>query len=77
MKKEFIIVSLALLGLTGCSTLHVAPMDDAYFWEDSWSPSGVVSATDEPSEQVSDQPVQPVLEYTNVQDTTVTVRIKR
>ena len=77
MKKEFIIGLVVLAGLTGCSTVDVPPADDVYFWDEPWSPGYSASASEKTDETVVEQAAQPVLEYTNVQDTTITVRIKR
>lgn len=60
-------VGLLLFALTACHTTSQAPLDDAYYWPDK-------SVHTEHSE--SSTPSIPI-EYTNVQDTTVTIKIKR
>ena len=69
-------VGLLLLALTACHTTSQAPLDDAYYWPDKsvhteHSESSTLSASSAPS-----TPSIPI-EYTNVQDTTVTIKIKR
>ena len=70
-------VGLLLFALTACHTTSQAPLDDAYIWPDKTTPVTNPAAT--PATMVADEPVSagPTLEYTNVQDTTITVRIKR
>ena len=71
-------IGLFALVLSACGVQ--APLDDAYHWEDrsstsstssSSSSSSTTSSTSEP------KPAQPTLEFTNVQDTTITVKIHR
>lgn len=69
-------VGLLLLAFTACHTTSQAPLDDAYYWPDKsvhteHSESSTPSASSAPS-----TPSIPI-EYTNVQDTTVTIKIKR
>ena len=69
-------VGLLLLALTACHTTSQAPLDDAYYWPDKsvhteHSESSTPSASSAPS-----TPSTPI-EYTNIQDTTVTIKIKR
>ena len=69
-------VGLLLFALTACHTTSQAPLDDAYYWPDKsvhteHSESSTPSASSAPS-----TPSTPI-EYTNVQDTTVTIKIKR
>lgn len=69
-------VGLLLLALAACHTTSQAPLDDAYYWPDKsvhteHSESSTPSASSAPS-----TPSIPI-EYTNVQDTTVTIKIKR
>ena len=60
-------VGLLLFALAACHTTSQAPLDDAYYWPDK-------SVHTEHSE--SSTPSTPI-EYTNIQDTTVTIKIKR
>lgn len=69
-------VGLLLLALAACHTTSQAPLDDAYYWPDKsvhteHSESSTPSASSAPS-----TPSIPI-EYTNIQDTTVTIKIKR
>lgn len=68
---------LLLAFLSACSSTHFT-VDDAYHWDDNRSaaataetPSGSESSTS------SSSLTSPTIEYTNIQDTTITVRIKR
>ena len=69
-------VGLLFFALTACHTTSQAPLDDAYYWPDKsvhteHSESSTPSASSAPS-----TPSTPI-EYTNIQDTTVTIKIKR
>ena len=69
-------VGILLFALTACHTTSQAPLDDAYYWPDKsvhteHSESSTPSASSAPS-----TPSTPI-EYTNIQDTTVTIKIKR
>ncbi len=69
-------VGLLLFALAACHTTSQAPLDDAYYWPDKsvhteHSESSTPSASSAPS-----TPSIPI-EYTNIQDTTVTIKIKR
>lgn len=90
MSKYRFIVFLGALILTACASQ--APLDDAYHWMDKaeqmaaaaaqTAQQSAQSATSSSSSSSSSStssatPTAPSLEYTNVQDTTITVRIKR
>jgi len=78
LKRIRFIGLLALVGwMTACSTVETPPADDVYFWDEVWSPSYSSYTSEKADETVVEKSAQPVLEYTNIQDTTVTVRIKR
>ena len=69
-------LGLLLFALAACHTTSQAPLDDAYYWPDKsvhteHSESSTPSASSAPS-----TPSTPI-EYTNIQDTTVTIKIKR
>ncbi len=77
-------VGLLLFILTACASQ--APLDDAYHWMDKAEQMAAAAAqtaqqsstsTSSSSSTSSATPTTPSLEYTNVQDTTITVRIKR
>ena len=72
-------VGLLLFALAACHTTSQAPLDDAYYWPDKsvhteHSESSVSSAS---SASSAPSPSSSSIEYTNVQDTTVTIKIKR
>ena len=75
--KRLSYIVCCVLGLTACGSTSTIAVDDAYIWPDKKTPVTTPAAT--PAAVVADEPVStgPTLEYTNVQDTTITVRIKR
>ena len=76
MKKIFYI-GLMSIGLVACSTVSTAPLDDAYYWEKSQlAQSTQIIQNTQSSTAPAPAPKQTV-EYTNVQDTTVTIRIHK
>ena len=71
---------LLLAFLSACSSTHFT-VDDAYHWEDNRS-AAATAETSSGSESLtssssSSSSTSPTIEYTNIQDTTITVRIKR
>ena len=74
-------VGLLLFILTACASQ--APLDDAYHWMDKAEQMAAAAAQTAQQSSTSTTstssatPTAPSLEYTNVQDTTITVRIKR
>lgn len=76
MKKIFYI-GLMSIGLVACSTVSTAPLDDAYYWEKSQPAQStqIIQNTQSPTAPAP-APKQTV-EFTNVQDTTVTIRIHK
>lgn len=62
------------LGLTACGTTSTAPLDDAYYWPDKKT-QNIQSTQITPNTQSS--PNTPSVEYISVQDTTVTIRVKK
>lgn len=81
--KKIWYIGLMSIGLVACSTVGKAPVDDAYYWPDKVevsqsSPTSSARTTSTPS-QPAQQPAPKAspIEYTNVQDTTVTIRIKK
>lgn len=73
-------VGLLLLALAACKTTSQAPLDDAYYWPDksaqiTTTPSNNAKQAEGSNSQTPSN--NAVVEYTNVQDTTVTIRIKR
>lgn len=85
MSKYRFIVFFGALILTACASQ--APLDDAYHWMDKaeqmaaaaaqTAQQSATSTSTSTSSTSSATPTAPSLEYTNVQDTTITVRIKR
>ena len=75
--KRLSYIVCCVLGLAACGSTSTIAVDDAYIWPDKTTPVTTPAAT--PATVVADEPVStgPTLEYTNVQDTTITVRIKR
>jgi len=74
MKKIFYI-GLMSIGLVACSTVSTAPLDDAYYWEKS-QPAQSTQIIQNTQSSPAPAPKQTV-EFTNVQDTTVTIRIHK
>ena len=62
MTKKILIVLMAL-GLASCASQ--APLDDAYYWPDKKAQS------------TPNTPNNQKIEYLNVQDTTVTIRVNK
>ena len=67
--------------LTACGSTSDIPLDDAYIWPDK-TPAKAVSAPATPVETETPAVTpatssSPTLEFTNIQDTTITVKIKR
>lgn len=79
--KRLSYIVCCVLGLTACGSTSTIAVDDAYIWPDKTTPVTTPAATPAttPATAVADEPVStgPTLEYTNIQDTTITVRIKR
>ena len=72
-------VGLLVLALVACHTTSQAPLDDAYYWPDKsvHTEHSESSASSASSSSSSSSSPSSSIEYTNVQDTTVTIRIKR
>lgn len=90
IKKSYHIIGLVsvVLSLAACNTIALAPLDDAYYWPEKEIAKEMSKHAAQPASQPakttteqlplnevksSEQPIQ----YINVQDTTVTVKIKR
>ena len=76
MRNKTAILCLVALIFSACGTVSTIPIDDAYHWSDETSstPASVTPAT---SDTIEATPKTSSVEYLNVQDTTVTVRIKK
>lgn len=73
---QYIVCAATVAFLSGCGTTNIA-IDDAYHWSDEphrSAPKEQAVETAEPTVQTS---TTPTMEYINVQDTTVTIRINR
>ena len=80
MKKILYIVFISAV-FTACSTANGIPIDDAYYSPDIESPapattSAPTTAAPSSASSASSQSSSSI-EYLNVQDTTVTIRIKK
>jgi hypothetical protein len=73
--KKIVYIGLLAMGLAACSTIGKAPIDDAYYWEKS-QPAQSTQIIQSTQSSPAPAPKQTV-EYTNVQDTTVTIRIHK
>lgn len=69
MKKIPFIVCIAAVCLSACSTAQLPPMDDAYYTRNNQSNRN--------NQNNQNNQSAPSIEYLNVQDTTVTIRIKQ
>jgi len=69
--------------LVSCKTTQLPPLDDAYYWPEKNTPSNQQSSITNQQSSINNHQSSitnsqsPIIEYLNVQDTTVTVRIKR
>ena len=61
--------------LTACATYQKPPIDDAYYWADKQD--NYASQTSETRGTSQTGPTGTSIEYLNVQDTTVTIRIRK
>ena len=69
-------VGLLLFALAACHTTSQAPLDDAYYWPDKSAQAAQTTHSESSAPSTPSTPSTPI-EYTNVQDTTVTIKIKR
>ncbi len=71
-----VVVGLLFFTLAACHTTSQAPLDDAYYWPDKSVHTEHSESSAPSASSASSAPSIPI-EYTNVQDTTVTIKIKR
>lgn len=71
--KRLSYIVCCVLGLTACGSTSTIAVDDAYIWPDK----SVHTEHSESSASSASSALSPSIEYINVQDTTVTIRIKR
>ena len=79
MTKKTLILLLVAAAFAACSTANSIPIDDAYYSPevekgDLPTPSIPVTHVNQTTQTT---PTTPSIEYLNVQDTTVTIRIKK
>ena len=72
MTRRLFILSLLALTFASCATYQKPLLDDAYYWPGEQEEIRSI----EPSQPSQPRPSSQI-EYLNVQDTTVTIRIKR
>ncbi len=77
MKKKTLIVILGALLLAACQTTQAPPIDDAYIWSDSKSETETPGSSQSTPSNPSNPSNPGKVEYISVQDTTVTIKIKR
>ena len=78
MKKIPFIVCIAAVCLSACSTAQLPPMDDAYYTPSTQNTQNTPSTQNTQNIQnIQNNQSAPSIEYLNVQDTTVTIRIKQ
>ena len=76
--KKIVYIGLMSIGLVACSTVSTAPLDDAYYWDKPLPASTTQNTPIIQNTQSSPAPApKQTVEYTNVQDTTVTIRIHK
>lgn len=79
-KKLSIVLGVAAL-VVACNTVQLAPLDDAYYYPDKQEASTPEPAQNNQSTQINQSTPKtqsaPSVEYVNIQDTTVTIRIKK
>lgn len=81
-KKIYILLLLAAAAFAACSTANSIPIDDAYYSpevEKGDLPTSSIPVThvNQTTQTTPNTPTTQSIEYLNVQDTTVTIRIKK
>ena len=81
-KKIYILLLLAAGFFTACSTVQNVPIDDSYYSPevekgDLPTPSIPVTHVNQTTQTTPNTPTTQSIEYLNVQDTTVTIRIRK
>ena len=82
MRKALYIV--CLFALTACSSTQLPPIDDVYYWDKheltvakTLTTFSDPNAPKDPKDPKDSTAPKASIEYLNVQDTTITVRIKK
>ena len=75
------LTAIAVL-FTACAASQLPPIDDAYHWSDKTPVSQTAPTSPNPQNipntpNIPNSPTTSTLEYLNIQDTTVTIRIKK
>ena len=69
------------VSFVACNTVQLAPLDDAYYYPDKQEALTPEPAQNNQSTQINQSTPKtqsaPSVEYVNIQDTTVTIRIKK
>lgn len=76
MRKQSAILCFVALLFSACGTVSTIPIDDAYHWPKKNTPVELSSPAQVEEPETPETQV-PAIEYLNVQDTTVTIRIKK
>ena len=80
MRKQSAILCFVALLFSACGTVSTIPIDDAYHWPEkqtSTTPTTPITPIESDSIKSTPTTQAPAIEYLNVQDTTVTIRIKK
>ena len=74
----FVAMTVLTLCLISCGSSQLPPLDDAYYWPDKRQAAvSAVQSAPVQLETTGEAQNTPKIEFINVQDTTVTVKIKR
>ncbi len=81
-KKPYIVLLISAAFFAACSTANSIPIDDAYYSPevekgDLPTPSIPVTHVNQTTPTTPNTPTTQSIEYLNIQDTTVTIRIKK
>ena len=82
MSKKTLILLLTAATFAACSTANSIPIDDSYYSPevekgDLPTPSIPVTHVNQTTQTTPNTPTTQSIEYLNVQDTTVTIRIRK
>ena len=82
MSRNIYILLLMAAAFTACSSAQLPPIDDVYYWDKHEqkavpaTTAGPATTVTQTGESTTPSAPQKSIEYVNVQDTTVTIRIK-
>jgi len=76
MSRNIYILLLMAAAFTACSSAQLPPIDDVYYWDKLEQKAVPATTVTQTSESTTPSAPQKSIEYVNVQDTTVTIRIK-